>query len=216
MSAVESGEPVDGGALTGRALAGRLQYWLAVIFVAGWTVVICAGLFVQFAQWEYPCPLCMIQRMFMALAALGGAYIVRKATAGTITVRDYQVGWGLAIIGCLVGGFASWRHTMLHILPGDPGYGGAVLGLHMYVWAWILFVAGIGAIALVTSFAPVTSSTAPLTPAMRNLGYAAVGFFALIMLVNLVAVFAEAGLHWYLPDDPVRYQLFYDLGILKS
>lgn len=209
MSAVQSGEPT--------ALAtGRLQYWLALVFVAGWTAVICAGLFVQFVQWEYPCPLCMIQRMFMALAALGGAYIVRKATSGGITVRDYQVGWGLAIIGCLIGGFTSWRHTMLHILPGNPGYGGAVLGLHMYVWAWILFVAAIGAIALVTSFAPVTSSTAPLPPAMRNLGYAAVVFFALVMLVNAVAVFVEAGFHWYLPDDPVRYQLFYDLGILKS
>lgn len=195
--------------------ASRIQYWLAVLFVGGWTVVICGGLVVQYVQWEYPCPLCMIQRMFMALAAVGGAYIVRKATAGVITPRDYQVGWGLAILGCVVGGFTSWRHTMLHILPGDPGYGGAVLGLHMYVWAWILFVLAIAAVALVMAFAPVTSSTEPLGPWARRIGYAAVIFFAVIMLVNAIGVFAEAGFHWFLPDDPTRYQLFYDLGILK-
>ena len=99
--------------------AGRLQYLLAVVFVVGWTVVICGGLVVQYGTWDYPCPLCMIQRMFMALAALGGAYIVRKAIAGTITHRDYLTGWGLAIIACLLGGFTSFRQTLLHIKPGD-------------------------------------------------------------------------------------------------
>lgn len=196
--------------------SGRLQYWLAVLFVAGWTIVICGGLVVQYAQWEYPCPLCMIQRMFMALAALGGAYIVRKSIGGTLTARDSMIGWGLAIIACIAGGFTSWRQTLLHILPGDAGYGGTVLGLHLYVWAFILFVAAIAAIAIVMAFSSATYSAAPLSRLQSNLGYAAVTFFAFIMIVNGVGVFAESGFHWFLPDDPTRYQLFYDLGFLTA
>lgn len=194
---------------------GRWQYTLAVVFTAGWTVVICAGLFVQFVAWEYPCPLCMIQRMFMALAALGGVFIIRKATQGTVTPGDYAKGFGLATVACVVGGFTSWRQTMLHILPGDKGYGDAVLGLHMYVWAWILFVVAILAIGITSSLSTVTTSTAPLTDWQKRIGYAAVVFFLVVMAINAVAVFAEAGFHWYLPDDPVRYQLFYDIGVLK-
>ena len=33
----------------------------------------------------------------------------------------------------------SGRQVLLHILPGDPGYGGEVLGLHLYSWAFIVF-----------------------------------------------------------------------------
>ncbi len=32
--------------------------------------------------------------------------------------------------------------------------------------------------------------------------------FALVVVANLLAVIAEAGLHWNLPPDPQRYLLF--------
>ncbi|MCM6773005.1 disulfide bond formation protein B [Nocardia sp. CDC159] len=195
-------------------MVSRAQYWLAVVFVVGWSGVVCGGLGTQFIGWEYPCPLCLVQRMFMLLAALGGAYIVRRGMTGTIAPRDYATGWGLAVVACVAGGFTSWRQTMLHILPGDPGYGGPVLGLHLYVWALILFVAAIATIGVVTSFASETAALSiPVRP-HRIAGTVAIGFLALVIGVNLVAAFLEEGLHWYLPDDPQRYQLFYDLGIL--
>lgn len=194
---------------------GRVQYWLAFAFVIGWTGVVCGGLGVQFIDWDYPCPLCMVQRMFMLLAALGGAYIVRKAMTGTVEPRDYMTGWGLAVIACVAGGFASWRQTMLHILPGDPGYGGPVLGLHLYVWALILFVAAIAAAGVALSFANETAGPDfPVRP-YRVLGMIAIGFLGLVITINLVAVFLLEGFHWFLPDDPNRYQFFYDLGILS-
>ncbi|MFD3430333.1 disulfide bond formation protein B [Nocardia fluminea] len=78
----------------------------------------------QFLDWEYPCPLCMLQRMFMVPAALGGAFIVRKGMTGIIGARDDAMGRRLAVIGCVGGSFTALRQTILHILPGDPGYGG--------------------------------------------------------------------------------------------
>ncbi|MEV0523165.1 disulfide bond formation protein B [Streptomyces sp. NPDC050439] len=195
---------------------GRAQYWFACFFAVGWTGVVCGGLGVQFISWDYPCPLCMVQRMFMLLAALGAAYIVRRGMTGTITGRDYMTGWGLALVAVMCGAFTSWRQTMLHILPGDKGYGSPVLGLHMYVWAWILFMASVVAIGVVMSFAHTTAATTvPVSGVHGMAGRVVLGFLALVIAVNLVAVFLLEGFHWFLPDDPNRYRFFYDVG-LKS
>jgi len=197
-----------------RSALGQTQFWLACLFVVGWTGVVCGGLAVQFISWDYPCPLCMVQRMFMLLAGLGGGYIVRNAMNGEIEAPDYATGWGLALIGCTAGGFASWRQTMLHILPGDPGYGAPVLGLHMYVWALLLFVAAIAVIGVVLSLSNLTGAgSLPAVP-NRLVGRVCFGFIGAVIAVNLVSVFALEGLHWFLPDDPDRYRLFYDLHLL--
>ena len=31
----------------------------------------------------------------------------------------------------------AMRQILLHIMPGDPGYGSALLGYHYYCWAFI-------------------------------------------------------------------------------
>ncbi|MFE3188965.1 disulfide bond formation protein B [Nocardia sp. NPDC059240] len=205
------------GTSRGGGVLGQVQYWLAVIFIVGWTGVVCGGLGVQFGTWDYPCPLCMLQRYFMMLAALGGAYIVRKAMTGTMVRRDYMMGWGLAIVACFGGGFTAWRQTMLHILPGDKGYGGAVLGLHLYVWAFVLFIAAITTIGVVLAFSHETASeTIPTTGPHRGIGMLAIGFLGLVIAINLVATFFLEGFHWVLPDDPACYQLLHDLGILDG
>ncbi|WP_306335274.1 disulfide bond formation protein B [Streptomyces sp. KL118A] len=212
MATAEHPQPARG---TGAALLGQAQFWFACVFAAGWTGVVCGGLAVQFGSWDYPCPLCMVQRMFMLLAALGALHVVRAGMRGTITGRDYLTGWGLALVACMAGGFTSWRQTMLHILPGDAGYGDPVLGLHLYVWAWILFMASVLAIGVLMAFAPWTAAPHP-APASRSVGRLVFGFVALVTAVNLVAVFLLEGFHWFLPDDPARYQFFYDVGILKK
>ncbi|RLU79295.1 hypothetical protein CTZ27_37280 [Streptomyces griseocarneus] len=195
-------------------LPAQAQFWFACFFAVGWTAVVCGGLSVQFGAWDYPCPLCMVQRMFMLLAAIGAGYVVRQGMRGTITGRDYMTGWGMALVACVAGGFASWRQTMLHILPGDKGYGSPVLGLHLYVWAWVLFMASVLAIGIVMAFAHLTAGpTVPASP-HRTAAMLVLAFVALVIAVNLVAVFCLEGFHWFLPDDPRRYQLFYDLGIL--
>ncbi|MFJ6796545.1 disulfide bond formation protein B [Streptomyces sp. NPDC091268] len=199
-------------------LLGRAQYWFACLFAIGWTGVVCGGLFYQFGLWEYPCPLCIVQRMFMLLAAMGAAHIIRTAlTHGAVSGRDYMMGWGLALVAVVAGSFASWRQTMLHVLPGDKGFGSEVLGLHLYVWAWILSQASVVAIGVVLAFAHSTadrSVPAAGPGAYRTVGLIALWFLGLVIAVNLVAVFFEEGLGWFLPDDPTRYELPYDLGIL--
>ncbi|MEL3946461.1 MULTISPECIES: disulfide bond formation protein B [Streptomyces] len=199
----------------GAGALGTVQYWFACFFAAGWTGIVCAGLGVQFIGWDYPCPLCVIQRMFMLLAALGAGVVVRRGMTGGVSGRDYMMGWGLSLVACIGGGFTAWRQTMLHILPGDEGYGSPVLGLHMYVWAWILFMASVVAIGIVMALAHLTADHAiPTSGAYSRAGQAVLWFVGLIIAVNLVAVFFEEGFHWFLPDDPTRYEFFYQVGIL--
>lgn len=197
-----------------RVLVGQGQFWFAAFFVIGWTGTVCGGLYFQFVVGEYPCPLCIVQRMFMILAALGPAYILRKALGGTVDQRDYMTGWGLALIGVMAGSVASWRQTMLHILPGDPGYGSTVFGLHLYVWAWILFSASVLGIGVLLTLGHwTTAERLPARQVRRPVVLFALWLVGVVITVNIVAVFAEAGLHWYLPDNPTRYQLLYDLHI---
>lgn len=200
---------------TRSGILGRIQYWFACAFVIGWTGVVCGGLLFQFVRWEHPCPLCIVQRMFMLLACIGAGHIVRQGLTGAIARRDYMMGWGLALVACVAGSFASWRQTMLHILPGDQGYGSEVFGLHLYVWAWILFQASVLAIGILMAFAHTTADRSiPEYGAYQPVGRIALWFLGMVIVVNLVAVFLEEGLHWFLPDDPTRYQFFYDVGIL--
>lgn len=81
---------------------GKVQYWFACFFAIGWTAVVGASLFHEFGAREFPCPLCVVQRMFMLLAALGAAYIIRTALLrGSVTGRHYMTGWGLALIALM-------------------------------------------------------------------------------------------------------------------
>jgi disulfide bond formation protein DsbB len=192
---------------------GTVQFWLACVFMAGWTGVVCCGLVVQFLTWDHPCPLSLLQRIFMLLAALGGGYIVRNAMNGELEAGDYTTGWGLALLGCIAGGFTSWRQSMLHIRPGDPGYGSPVLGLHLYVWALILFAAAIAAIGVVLSLSDRTGAQAIPAIPHRLAGRVCFGFLGAVIAITLVSTFALEGLHWFLPADPDRYRLFRDLRL---
>ncbi|MEU6294741.1 disulfide bond formation protein B [Streptomyces erythrochromogenes] len=197
---------------------GKVQYWFACLFAIGWAGVVGASLVHEFGAREFPCRLCVVQRMFMLLAALGAAYIIRTALLrGSVTGRHYMTGWGLALVALMGGSFASWRQTTLHILPGAKGYGGEVFGLHLYVWALILFQVSVVVVGIALATAHTTAehgvpATAP--GLLRTAGLFALWFLGAVIVVSMVAVFLEEGFHWFLPDAPNRYRFFSDIGIL--
>jgi len=75
---------------------------------------------------ELPCPLCLIQRIQFAMLAVGPILNVRFGPRPS----HYAVSLFAAIAGAA---FAA-RQILLHIMPGDPGYGSALLGYHYYTW----------------------------------------------------------------------------------
>lgn len=167
--------------------------------------VLIAGFWVQFGSSEYPCPLCIVQRMAMILCALGPALIViHGLRARDIEFATILTGYGMSILGAVLGLAASSRQVLLHILPGDEGYGSLIMGLHLYTWALIVFL-----FVLVFSGSRLLlfHSVTPQPTKNRWTGRAVIWLFGLVITANIVSVFFEAGLHAFLPDNPTSYRL---------
>lgn len=178
-------------------LAVTLNVWVLVGILA-------AAFAVQLWLGEPPCPLCVMQRIALMLVGLGPLHILLRARAASLTSRDAAAGNGMAIVGALLGAVAASRQILLHIQPGDPGFGSPVFGLHLYTWCFIAFSSQIAASAVLLIMTAWLDDSKVRSPATTITAAA----FALIVAANLVSVIAEAGLHWDLPSDPSGYLLF--------
>lgn len=187
----------------------RLLFWSLNLWIAGYTLVLGLALFMQFAYGELPCPLCMLQRYAMILSTLGALWIVRQAQAGTLSPTGYMQGLGLGTLGAFAGAVFGGRQVMLHILPGDGGYGAPVLGLHLYSWAFITFAVVIVYCAVLGILAPAALPEAPQRKSTSARVSAAVALiFLAVVVINAVMIIFLEGFAWVLPDDPTSYDLF--------
>jgi disulfide bond formation protein DsbB len=183
-------------------------YFAAAAANAWVLIAILLGAFVaQFANAEPPCPLCVMQRIGMMLAALGPCHILIAGQRGRLEARDIGLGCGMLVLGSLVGGAVAMRQVMLHILPGDPGFGAPILGYHLYTWAFIAFVcnlaaAGVQLVGLAWHRPEAAAAAGSLLVRLT------VGTLAAVIIANILSVIAEAGFAWHLPDNPVGYRLF--------
>lgn len=108
--------------------------------------VVGGALYVQFALHETPCPLCLLQRVGMMGVAVGCALNLRFG----VQPRFYAV----SMFSAIFGGSVSLRQIVLHIKPGDPGFGDPVLGMHLYTWAFVVFACSLLGTALLLLFHP--------------------------------------------------------------
>lgn len=190
-------------------LARQLGYWAQVAFLVAYIGVLSGAMFYfQFGLGEFPCPLCITQRMGMMLSSLGALFILVNALRGKLTPSLFMTGLGLAILGALLGATMSIRQILLHITPGDPGYGGEVFGFHLYTWALISFVVVLVFAGLLLTFGTEFMPLAPQARFARVITWIVIWVFILTVAANLLAVFALEGFNWFLPDDPTSYQLF--------
>jgi len=93
---------------------------------------------------ELPCPLCLLQRIQFAMLAVGPILNVRFGPRPS----HYAV----SLLAAIAGAAFAARQVLLHIMPGDAGYGSALLGYHYYSWAFIGFAVAIIALAAVLLF----------------------------------------------------------------
>jgi disulfide bond formation protein DsbB len=189
-------------------LLGKLGFWAQIAFLLAYIGVLSTAMFYfQFALGELPCPLCILQRMGMMLSSLGPLYIVIHSLRGTLAPADFMTGLGFAIVGALLGAAMSIRQILLHIMPGDPGYGTAVLGLHLYTWALVSFVVVLAFAGVLLMFGTEFLAVGPTSPVARYFAWAVVWIFVATIVANLIAVFFLEGFNWFLPDNPTTYEL---------
>nr|MDT0516181.1 disulfide bond formation protein B [Streptomyces sp. DSM 41633] len=196
-------------------LSHRLGLWFAHAYVIGLCGTLAGAYFFQFGLWEYPCPMCLLQRMFFLLSALGPAWIIARSRKGAVTTHAWASGWGWAILAAVTGSTVSAAQVLMHIVPPDPGYAGALFGLHLYTWALITFLAAAVAAAAALFLTP---SAEPLdagltSPALRRAGVVTLAVLVVFAASNLIACFLLQGFHWQMPGDPTGYRFFTDLGL---
>ncbi len=112
-----------------------VSFFLNTLALAGICTALLAAFFFQLVLGEIPCPLCMLQRVGLMLVGLGFAMNLRFGPAAA----HYAV----VILSAMVGAGVSLRQILLHIAPGDPGFGSTVLGYHMYTWGFVAFMGSI-------------------------------------------------------------------------
>jgi len=146
---------------------------------------------------ELPCPLCLLQRIQFAVLAIGPILNIRFGPRPS----HYAV----SLLAAAAGAAFAMRQILLHIMPGDPGYGSALLGYHYYTWAFIGFAVAIVLIALVLLFdGQFKDDGTPITPG----AFARVAVWLVIGLtaLNVLSTLLECGFA-ACPDNPVEYEL---------
>ena len=190
--------------------------------VLGICAVLLGAFWVQFAQGEYPCPLCLLQRMAMILAAIGSIFIITHRHRPHVSGFSVNgMGYGMSVLAALLGAIISGRQVLLHIEPGEPGYGSPMFGMHLYTWALVVFMCVVLVSGVMLIFGRDrqwhaaerfdSASDNPTATFVRRLPwYTKVTFwiFGVIIFANVLSAFAEAGFNAFLPDNPTSYKLF--------
>src|SRR4029078_10127462 len=107
-------------------------------------LVLAAAYAAQFILHELPCPLCLLQRILFATLAVGPILNIRFGPRPSH--------YAMSLLAAVAGAVASTRQVLLHIMPGDAGYGSALLGYHYYTSARIWFIATVLLIARLRLF----------------------------------------------------------------
>ncbi|WP_154202298.1 disulfide bond formation protein B [Vibrio harveyi] len=170
---------------------------LNTLGLLGMTAVLLIGFVLQFVLNELPCPLCLLQRIGFVMIMFG--FLLN------VVYGPHARHYGVVLIGALYGVATSLRQVSLHVIPGTPGYGSPILGMHYYTWAFALFVATIFAVAVILMLTSKEESPEPYQ--MSNLGRIACLLAISVVALNAIGTFAECG-PYQCPDNPESYWLF--------
>lgn len=177
---------------------------LNAIDLFGIALILLVAIVLQVALNELPCPLCLLQRL--GLIAMGFGFLLNIY----YYVRPSH--YALSLLASVFTGMVAFRQMLLHIAPGDPGYGSAIFGLHMYTWVFIMSVIAIIYISIVMSwprqYLPSIGHQDDLykmkNPWMKRFCHLAFALFFIAALENVVSTFYECGFH-ECPDNPTTY-----------
>jgi disulfide bond formation protein DsbB len=178
-----------------------LSFWLNAFALAAVCGSLLEALYWQIFFNELPCPLCQLQRVALTLAGIG---MMLNARFGPSPVH-----YAIILASALGGATASGRQILLHIAPGDAGYGSTLFGLHFYTWGFISFVVMIVFCAVMLCLdrhqfsAPrVQLSSSPQLN--KRIASILIALFFLITAANLVSALMVCQFG-ACPDNPTEY-----------
>lgn len=187
----------------------KIAMWMRLLNaldLIGISLVLLLAIVFQVGLSELPCPLCLLQRL--GLIAMGFGFLLN------IYYYMRPSHYALSLLASVFTGLVAFRQMLLHITPGDPGYGMPIFGLHMYTWVFIMSIIAIVYISIVMSWSAQYLPSVGhkneyyemKTPWGRRLCFLAFAIFFIATLENVVSTFYECGLH-ECPDNPINYIL---------
>lgn len=172
---------------------------LNAVGLYGVALVLAVAFAAQLWLHELPCPLCLLQRIQFAMLAVGPILNVRYGPRPSH--------YGASLLAALLGAAVAGRQVLLHILPGDPGFGSALLGYHYYTWAFIGFTAAILLIAVMLLFdRPFEPHPESEPGPIGSFARTAVWLVIALTALNVLSTVLECGFE-ACPDDPKDYEL---------
>ena len=161
--------------------------------------VLAAAFAAQLILNELPCPLCLLQRIQFAVLAIGPMLNVRFGPRPSH--------YAMSLLAAAAGAAFAMRQILLHIMPGDPGYGSALLGYHYYTWALIGFCIAILLIAAVLLFdSQFKRDDRTRPPKAGAFAQTAIWLVIALTAANVMSTLIECGFG-ACPDNPVEYEL---------
>lgn len=177
------------------SLTTTLSTWLNLLALLAICGSLLAAFYYQIALNELPCPLCQLQRVALTLAGIGMMLNIRFGAS--------NIHYAMILASALVGAATSLRQVLLHIAPGDQGYGSALFGLHFYTWGFISFVVTIAFCAVMLCI-----DRHPAKPSRRNTS----GLVATAVIVLFFGLAAANTVSSVMvcqfgpcPDNPTQY-----------
>jgi len=156
----------------------------------------------QLVLGELPCPLCLLQRFAFCAMAIG---LIMNLKFGARPSH-----YALVLLAAAIGFTFAVRQVLLHIAPGDPGFGSAILGYHYYTWAAAVFGVAIMIVALLLLIDGQFAAPAAATP-LDGLERGAIALAVTMAALNVLSTFLECGFE-ACPDNPVRYLMLPGAG----
>ena len=168
---------------------------LAALIICG---VLLGAYWVQFGRHEFPCPLCLLQRLGLLGVIFGALMNVRFGPRP----RYYA----FSLLSALFGASVAIRQILLHIVPGTGAYGSTIFGWHLYTWSFV--VAAIAILLTVLMLLSNKQFESPQEQDSGSFGKLAKLVFVVALLIaaaNVVTTFLECGLG-QCPDNPTIYK----------
>ncbi|OBU16752.1 hypothetical protein AYY19_14960 [Photobacterium aquimaris] len=170
---------------------------LNALGLLGITFVLLMASVLQVVLNELPCPLCLLQRLGFMLVMFGFML--------NVVYGPQQRHYGILIIGALFGAATALRQVSLHVIPGTPGFGSPVFGIHYYTWAFILFSLTIVGVAVLQLLWNKNWNNNDYK--MNRFGKFVCLLAIFAVAVNVISTFIECG-PYQCPDNPITYWLF--------
>jgi disulfide bond formation protein DsbB len=161
-------------------------------------LVLTAAFAAQLVLHELPCPLCLLQRILFATLAIGPILNIRFGPRPSH--------YATSLLAATAGAVVSSRQVLLHIMPGDAGYGSALMGYHYYTWALIGFIAAIVLLASILLVDRQFDDTAPQPISGGAFAQAAVWLVIGLTALNVASTLLECGFG-ACADNPIVYEL---------